>query len=267
MPEGDTIHRLARRLAPVLDGVDLVAADLPRLVRVLPVPTTGVGVTARGKHLLMHFRSDGAESALVLHSHMRMTGSWRVSERSTPVRYARSRVRARLRTATHDVTCLDAPVVELLDEGALARHPVLSRLGPDLVLPDTDPAQAADRATRLASGDLPVVEVLLDQRLAAGIGNVYASELCFLCGVDPRTPWGEVAPAARTCLYEHAARLLRANLTTTRRTTVPDAPAGSLWVYERADRACRRCSTPIVVRRLGTGARPTWWCPSCQPAQ
>lgn len=267
MPEGDTIHRLARRLTPVLADVDVVAAELPRLVRSLPVPATGLDVTARGKHLLMRFRPAGTDSALVLHSHLRMTGSWRVGERSTPTRFARSRVRARLRTASHDIVCLDAPIVELLDEAALARHPALSRLGPDLVHPDTDPGVAAERASRLGSGDLAVVEILLDQRIAAGIGNVYASELCFLCGVDPRTAWSDVDPTTRHCLYEHAARLLRANLTTSRRTTVPDAPAGSLWVYERADRPCRRCRTPVLVRRLGLHARPTWWCPTCQPAQ
>lgn len=272
MPEGDTIHRLARRLAPVLADHEVIAAQLPRLVRQLPVPSTCTGIEAVGKHLLMRFVATGATEAVILHSHLRMTGSWRAHERSTPTRIVRpSRsdggLRARLRTATHDVVCRDAPIVEVFDEAARFRHPTLSQLGPDLVRADTDPVAAAERAARLGAPDRLVVEVLLDQRIAAGIGNVYASELAFLCGVDPRTPWGQVPPEARTCLYGHGARLLRANLDTVRRTTVPDAPEGSLWVYERAGRSCRRCGTAIVVRRLGAGARPTWWCPSCQPGQ
>lgn len=262
MPEGDTIHRTAARLRRALQGRRLTRLEAPRLPRPMPPPGTRVdAVTARGKHLLVDF-----DDGLVLHTHLRMHGAWHVLVGGPPSRRGRGRVRALLADDTVRAVCLDAPVVELLDQAAVARHPVLRRLGPDLCLPDVDLDEAVARMAHVPEPDRALVEVLLDQRVAAGIGNVFASELAFLAGRHPRTPLHDLDLQARRALLAEGARLLQHNLHTPRRTTVPDAPDGSLWVYDRAGRACRRCGTPIEVARLGDGARPTYWCPRCQPA-
>lgn len=256
MPEGDTIHSAALRLGRVLTGQPLVELALPRLPAAGPPPGTVVGaVEARGKHLLVHF-GDGH----VLHTHLRMDGTWSVRpRRATP-----PRGRAVL-TVPHAVAvCARAPVVELLDEAAVRRHPSLRRLGPDLTVPWVDLDEAVERMGRLVQRGTLVGDALLDQRPACGIGNVIMQEACFLVRLDPRTPVERVGADTRRELYAVAAGLLQHNVHTSRRTSVPDAPEGTLWVYDRADRGCRRCGTRIEVGRPGRDARPTWWCPGCQ---
>lgn len=260
MPEGDTIHRAAARLHAALAGRRLTRLEAPRLARPMPPAGTAVArVEARGKHLLVHF-DDGH----VLHTHLRMDGAWRVRATGT-ARGPSSRVRVLLGDEEVQAVCRDAPVVELLDAAALDRHPTLRRLGPDLCDADVDLDEVVARvATHTVAGQ-PLADALLDQRIAAGIGNVYASEVAFLAGRHPATPVDAVDVATRHAVWATAARLLRANLDGPRRTTVPDAPDGSLWVYERHGRPCRRCGTPVAVGRLGRHARSAWWCPSCQP--
>ena len=261
MPEGDTIHRSAATLRRALDGRRLTRFEAPRLPRAMPPSGTGVtSVTARGKHLLIAF-DDGH----VLHTHMRMTGSWHVYPARQRWRLGRHRMRALLADDEVQAVCFDAPVVELLDAAALDRHPALRRLGPDLCLPDADLDDALDRMGRIPEPDRILVEVLLDQRVAAGIGNVFASELAFLGGVHPLTRLHDVDVATRRRLLEDATRLLQFNLVRSRRTTVLDAPDGSLWVYGRDGRPCRQCGTTIRGTKVGDGARPTYWCPRCQP--
>lgn len=258
VPEGDTIHAVASRLRATLVDQPLTAVELPRLPG--PVPPAGTRVErieARGKHLLI-WLSDGH----VIHSHLRMTGVWRIYQRGQKRRHAPSTVRIRLRTDQVDAVCTNAPVVELLDADAVARHPALRRLGPDLTAPDP----AIDEAmARLAAGDQArsVGEALLDQRVASGIGNVYRSEVCFLARVDPRTPLARVDEPARRVLLDTAAGLLRDNVDRVR-TTVDDAPLGSLWVYRRTGRACRRCATPVSSAMVGAPPRRAYWCPTCQ---
>jgi endonuclease-8 len=260
MPEGDTIHRTAATLRRALLGRHLTRLEAPRLPRAMPPPGTTVeGVEARGKHLLVAF-DDGH----VLHSHMRMTGSWHVYPARERWRRPRRRMRAVLADDEMQAVCFDAPVVELLDAAAVDRHPALRRLGPDLCLPGADLDAALDRMGRIPEPDRILVEVLLDQRVAAGIGNVFASELAFLARRHPLDRLDAVDVATRRVLLEDATRLLRANLERARRTTVPGAPDGSLWVYGRDWQPCRRCGTSIRVARVGDGARPTYWCPRCQ---
>lgn len=260
MPEGDTIHRSAATLRRALVGRALTRLEAPRLVRPMPGPGTAVtDVQARGKHLLVCFDDDH-----VLHTHMRMTGAWHVYRARQRWQKGRGGMRAVLADDQVQAVCFDAPVVELLDRGAVARHPALSRLGPDLCVPDVDLDEALARMGRLPGPDRALVEVLLDQRVAAGVGNVFASELAFLAGRHPRTRLHDVDVATRQQLLADAARLLRANVARSRRTTVPGAPDGSLWVYGRDGRPCRRCGTAIRVAAVGDGARPTYWCPRCQ---
>jgi endonuclease-8 len=144
----------------------------------------------------------------------------------------------------------------------LDRNP-LGHLGPDLCTPDPDIDEALRRMATMVEPDTPIAVVLADQQVAAGIGNVYKSEVLHRCRVDPFAPVSSVPEAQRRQLLEVANRLLLHNLTTTRRTTVA-GPPGSLAVYGRARRPCPVCATPIRMVRQGDQARSTYWCPRCQ---
>jgi endonuclease-8 len=143
---------------------------------------------------------------------------------------------------------------------AAATSPV-SHLGPDLCVPGADVDECLARMDRLGLGDVPLADVLLDQRVANGVGNVYKSEVCWACRIDPATPLRLVDADLRRRLIETSARLLQANLGAGPRTTV----AGGLAVYGKRGRPCRRCGTPIRSTRQGDQARVTYWCPTCQP--
>ena len=261
MPEGDTIHRAARTLRGALVGAPIAQFDAPRLSPPFPVRGTVVSaVEARGKHLLIDF-DDGH----VLHTHMGMPGSWHVYPSGGALR--RRDLRVRIDTDEVTAVCFGAPVVELLDHQAVERHPGLRRLGPDLCVEDPDIATAVARMGEIPAPTVTIGEALLDQRVAAGIGNVYRSEVCFLEGIDPRAPLSSVPESKRAGLLDRAARLLRRNLTTIRRTTVPGGPDGALFVYGRGGSPCRRCRTPIASTVVGEHARVTYWCPCCQPSR
>jgi endonuclease-8 len=264
VPEGDTIHRAARSLHQALAGRTVTRFEAPRLRhRPFPEGTLVVGVEARGKHCLVHF-SDGR----TLHTHMRMTGSWHLYRPGERWRKKPAAARVVLEVAPAGArtgwvaVCFAAPVVDLVaseDDGRAGADPT-AHLGPDLVAPDPDIDEALRRLDRHAGPDREIGDALLDQRIANGVGNVYKSEVCFACGVDPFTPVGALDPALRRRLLETASRQLRANLGGGARTTV----AGGLAVYGRRDLPCRRCGTTVAWRPQGAQARGTYWCPSCQ---
>lgn len=261
MPEGDTIHRTAAVLRRALLGEQLIAFEARRLPAPQPrVGETIDGIEARGKHLLLRF-----SGGLVLHTHLRMSGSWHVYRPGAPWQRGPGAARAVITTASAVAVCFAAPVVELLDEQAVRRHPTLRRLGPDLCLPDPDLDDALRRMALVPDPGTAIGAVLLDQRVAAGVGNVYRSEVCHLHGLDPRTPVGAVPEALRRALLATAAELLRRNLELPARTTVAGAPPGTLHVYGRAGHPCRACGTPIEAEHTGEQARITYWCPVCQP--
>lgn len=256
MPEGDTIHRAAASLAAALAGREITRFEAPRLrAREAPRPGETVeDVAARGKHLLMRF-----SGGLTLHTHMRMSGSWHLYRPGERWRKPRGAMVAAVETARVHAVCFSAPVVEMQDDRALARHAVLASLGPDLCVEGVDLEAVMSRLEALpASTEIGVA--LLDQTVAAGVGNVYRSEVAWACRLDPFRPLHTVDPGDRRGLYETASRMLRANLATARRTTVP----GGLAVYDRAGRACPRCGTSIATRRQGEQARSVWWCTGCQ---
>jgi endonuclease-8 len=257
VPEGDTIHRSARALERALAGrrtrrFDLRGPAAPRSLR--PRANALItGVEARGKHLLVHF-----DDGIVLRTHMGMHGAWHLYRDGE--RWRRPGTQARVIIETDDGTvavCFAAPSVETARATEMLRQ--VGDLGPDLCTADPDIDEVVRRAGRLD----PHTEVgvaLLDQRVAAGIGNVYKSEACFACRVDPNELIHALDNDTIGALFVTASRMLRANLTTARRTTVD----GGLAVYGRAGRRCRRCNTTIVSRRQGEHARVTYWCPSCQ---
>jgi endonuclease-8 len=257
VPEGDTLHNIAARLRPALVGAELRRFDAPRLVGPRPRAGKPIGaVDAVGKHLMVAF-GDG----VVLQTHLRMTGSWHLYAAGERWRKPAHLMRARIGVEGWDAVCFSAPVVRThLGEVAAARS--VAHLGPDLCRPDADIDSAVERMAAVCDEATTIADALLDQRIAAGIGNVYKSEVLWAHRIDPFVPVTAIEVGMRAELLATASRLLQANLGTTRRQTVP----GGLGVYGRTRRPCRRCGSPIRSRRHGAQARSTYWCPRCQPA-
>ena len=256
MPEGDTIHRAANRMRPALEGHALVRFEAPRLVGARPRPGERIdGVEARGKHLLIHFGG-----GVTLRTHMKMTGSWhlyRTGERwQKGAHLARAVVEA---DSGWVAVCFQAPVVETYHRAAGEPLP-LAGLGPDLTGPEPDLDAVLARVGAVAGPDAEVADVLLDQRVAAGIGNVYKSEVLFLHGLDPFTPVGEVDEDRLRRIFATSHELLRANLGRAHRITYRNGVA----VYGRRGQACFRCGSVVRMQRQGAMARSTYWCPTCQ---
>lgn len=265
MPEGDTIHRTAAALRRALVGGRLTRVVLPRVAPPLPeVGAEVVAVEARGKHLLVH-----GDDGLTVHTHQRMTGAWHLYAPGQPWRKPRGAARVVLAVPGRVAVCFSSPVVEVLRTRELSRHPTLRRLGPDLCDPAADLEEALTRLAGLRAPEggrpLSIGEALLDQRVACGVGNVYRSEVLFLHGIDPSTPLQAVGADERRALLATAGHLLRDNLGTTARTTVPGAPPGSLWAYGREQQGCRRCGSVIGREELGDPPRVVYRCPACQP--
>jgi endonuclease-8 len=257
MPEGDTIHRVAARLRPALEGATLTRFSAPRLVGDRPKPGTVIeSVEARGKNLLVHFAG-----GLSLRTHLRMTGSWHLYRTGERWQRGAHLARAVLEVDTGWVAvCFAAPVVETYHRQGRLPAP-LATLGPDLCAADADLDAALERLAALSSAETEIANALLDQRVASGIGNIYKSETLWACGADPFALVVDIDGAERRRVFEVAHKLLRANLGTGARATYE----GGLAVYGRRGQPCRRCGTPIRVRRQGEQARSTYWCPVCQP--
>jgi endonuclease-8 len=275
VPEGDSIFRAARTLNRALAGRRVTAfeSELPALNRIHDdTPVTGrtiKRVTAVGKHLLMHF-----SGRLVLRTHMRMNGSWHIYRPGERWQRSRRDMRIRIGAGEYEAVGFNIPVAELIPSESLARHRDLRRLGPDLLTDEFDAAEAVKRIRD--RGAVAIADALLDQRLMAGLGNVYKSEVLFICRIDPFVLVRDLSDETLIALVETARRVLRVNVSgglapmTTysglRRTTGRTSPAERLWVYGRARLPCRNCSAPIEVRKQGLDARLTYWCPGCQRA-
>jgi endonuclease-8 len=263
MPEGDTIWRTARTLHASLAGKTVLyftSCLLPVTAasrRLGVVGQTVEAVEARGKHLLLRFTNGSA-----LHTHQGMRGSWRLHRSASAARLTLSRARAVIETADIVAVCLLSPVVELLSPAQVAAHPALSRLGPDLLGTGFDPVIARRRLR--VRGELPVGVALMDQTALAGIGNVYKSEVLFLCGVSPLTRVRDLDDGTIDRLVAKAGELLRRNLGPGPRRTTSGLSPLRLWVYRRSGRPCRRCGTAIERVVQGEQARSTYLCPACQ---
>lgn len=234
-------------------------------------PITGRSIErceAVGKHLLIHF-----SGGLALRTHMRMSGSWHLYRPGERWQRPRQAMRVRIDTAEWVVVAFDVQDAELLDAVALARHPTIAALGPDLLAPGFDREAAIERLA--AAGARPIADVLLDQRVVAGIGNIFKSEVLFACRVNPDTVASTLDERTRVCLVDTAVRLMRANTgadsgsgivtyRSLRGVTRHAAPGDTLWVYGRAGKPCRRCGTPIQSVKRPPDARTTYWCTQCQ---
>jgi endonuclease-8 len=257
------VFRLAARLRPALDGGRVASGEV-RSGGAAGARFDGMGVlghVTHGKHLLTRF-----DSGLTLHTHLRMQGSWTLTGPGKRVpRHLERDVRVRLAIASGSTAWgVDVPVVELVD--TREEHTVIGHLGPDPLRADWDAAEAERRmSTRPERG---VAAALLDQRNVAGFGNLWANELCFLRGIDPLTPVGDVDVAALVTTGARAL-IVSATVPDMYQTTTGSTRRGERhWVAGRAGRPCLRCGTTVRVRAEVAGdpeRRRTWWCPSCQP--
>lgn len=268
MPEGQVSHRNAIRFTAALAGCELVRVEAPE-PRVepqrLPERLLGETVTAAeavGKHHLLRFAS-----GRVLHSHLMMSGVWRLLPASRPLRPGGLFVA--LWTRRHVAALYRCPNVRLLEPGEpLPRG--LRATGPDLLDPEVDPGAAAGARLARVEATRQVGDALMDQRIVSGIGNVYKSETCFLTGIDPWRPVGSLSHEEAVSLGSTASRLLAEGVADggpIRTWRPPDAPPWArerTWVYGRRGKPCRRCGTRVRSRGQGDANRTTYWCPTCQ---
>ena len=260
MPEGDTIHYAAKRVGEALTGhvPEAIETPHPRFGRDRWPERLGgrqvVGVEARGKHLLLHFAG-----GLVIHSHLRMTGSWRVLARGE--RGPRSPRAAWLviTRGPYVVVQSNGPVLELLTEARTRTDPRLAQLGPDIVA--AAPFDEARFLRRLREDDPTRTfgDALLDQHVVAGIGNFWKSEACFLAGIDPWRPLRDVADDEALAVVRAVRPLMQQSASDGRQDRFR-------VIYERAGRPCPRCGRASLIRQRGQGDdnRTTFWCPRCQ---
>jgi endonuclease VIII len=283
MPEGDTIHRAAATLQRAIGGqvVTRFESVLPKLTRVdADTPLHGrtvERVEARGKHLLIWFSGD-----LVLRTHMRMNGSWHIYRPGERWQRPHRDMRIVIETATMHAVAFTVPVAEFITARDLEQHDVVGELGPD---PLSDNFRAEDAIQRMqAHADTEIADVLLNQTVISGIGNVYKSEVLFGARVNPFLKVSQLTRDQLAGIVDVAVRFMRANVVSgfsrtdagagasggvvtyggMRRTTGRADPSARLWVYGRAGEPCRRCGTPISRQKQGPYARSTYWCPRCQ---
>lgn len=277
MPEGDTIFRAARTLNRALAGQIVTGFEsvLPKLERVeVDSPVTGrtiEKVQANGKWLLIYFSGD-----LILLTHMLMSGSWHIYRPGEKWKQRRTNMRIVIRTQHIHAVAFSVPIAEFHTADSLRRRRVFNQLGPSVLAPEYDDTEILRRLR--SRPELPVGEALLTQSLLAGIGNVFKSEICFACAVNPFRPVATLSISELSCLASTARKFLLANVadgsgdqivtyTGLRRTTGRTDREENLWVYKRRGEACRRCGTPIESRKQGLDARTTFWCPNCQPLE
>jgi endonuclease-8 len=269
VPEGDTLFRTAAGLRPYLVGRTVTAArtagpgPVPRLERIIGHEIRAVD--ALGKNLLIRF-----DNGLEIRTHLRMTGTWHRYRPGERWRRPPARARLVLEVPGAVAVCFDAPVVELLEQRAESLHPALGSLGPDLLAPTFDAAEAIRRLRDPGRARMTIADALTDQRALAGIGNVYKSEMLWIERVSPFARIDELDADVLAKLVETGRRLLVANASSTRGpervTTTGDRGApGPLYVYGRTGRPCRRCRSPIASTQQGRELpRTTYWCPACQ---
>jgi endonuclease-8 len=205
---------------------------------------------------------------------MRMNGSWHIYRHGERWFRGPQRMRIRIDTADWIAVAFNVPVAEFVTPAQLAKTDPVAQLGPDLLGAEFDRDEAVRRI--VVSGARPIANTLLDQRIVAGIGNVYKSEVLFLSGVHPEVPSSAVAQATLEQMMDVARGLLADNVKdgtsgqiqtyrSLRQWNKASEHDDSVWVYGRRGKPCRKCGTPIEMKKMGLEARSTYWCPSCQP--
>jgi endonuclease VIII len=277
MPEGDTIFRAARTLHRALAREEVIgfASVLPKLERVhIDTPVTGRSierVEARGKWIVMRFSGD-----LILLTHMLMSGSWHIYRPAEKWERSPWHMRVLVQTPKIHAVAFQVPIAEFHTAESLRRRRNFNQLGPSLLAEEFNEAEVLRRLR--SRPELEIAQALLLQSNLAGIGNVFKSEICFVCGVHPFRSVESLSISELAALVKAARNLLLANVTENssgsivtytglRRTTGRVEREENLWVYHRARLPCRRCGMAIRSFKQGPEARSTFWCPGCQPAQ
>ena len=258
MPEGDTIRTAANRISAALVDRDIESIETPhprfgkdrwaeklegRRVR---------AVDTHGKHLMMRF-----EGGLTIHSHLRMTGAWGVYPRGGGWHRGRHRAWLVIRTDAHDVVQFDGPVLELMTDGRSRFDKRIALLGPDILAERFDEA-AFLRRLREDDGTRTLGDALLDQRIVAGIGNMWKAEACWAAEIDP---WRRIAEVSD----EEALACIRVVRPPMQESAERGFPLKSeMKVFRRDGTPCPRCETKIRARGQGEDNRTTFWCPGCQ---
>jgi endonuclease-8 len=278
MPEGDTIYRSARALAKALEGKTVTGFDtgFAHLAsgnddRPL-VGRTVEKVEARGKWLIMTLSGD-----LIFVSHMLMSGSWHIYRTGEKWWMGRNRMRAVIEVEGWQAVLFNAQIAEFHTARSLERSSQIPKLGIDILSDAYTPESgvAAMKAYGLANPEAEIAVVLLNQRVMAGLGNVYKSEVAFAAGVNPFRPMSSITQKELEVMADVSQRYMKANVTDgsgdgivtysgNRRTTNSMDREDRLWVYGRRGEECRRCGTLILMRKQGEQVRSTYWCPTCQ---
>jgi len=263
MPEGDTILKAARILHRALAGASVTRFE-PRAtsaIRSIAIGEVSISkVDAAGKNLLMFF-TDG----FVLRTHMRMSGNWHLYRHGERWRAHPDQVRVLIATADWVAIAVNVPVIEWVRERDLPHHAPISNLGPDVLRDPFDTDEVIRRA-RLRLGEA-VAEMLLDQTVLAGVGNVFKSEILFAARISPLSPVSMLSDDQLREILAITQKQMRANVgpaSTGRNTTGRMNTEEKLWVYRRAGLACRVCGATIETARTGENSRSTYWCPVCQ---
>jgi endonuclease VIII len=279
MPEGDTIYRAARALQKALGGKVVTGFEtgLAKLARVNDdAPLAGrvvEKVESRGKWCLIFFSGD-----LILVTHMLMSGSWHLYRTGERWRMRRDRMRVVIRTEDWEAVGFNVPVAEFHTARSLERSSQVPKLGPDVL---SDEFTVEGGVARLAAyaaenPEAEIAAVLLNQRVLAGLGNVYKSEVAFAAGVNPFRVMKTITAREMEAMVDAAQRYMKANVADgkgegivtysgNRRTTRAMDREERLWVYRRQGQECRRCGAAVMMRKQGAQARSTYWCPECQP--
>jgi endonuclease VIII len=255
MAEGDTILRAKNRLTDALVGQSIAVSTPNPRGRAAGVGRldgrTLAGIDAHGKHLLFDFGD------IVLHSHLGMSGGWHVYPRGARWRRPRSSAWVVLGGERADAVQFGGPTLRVLPAARVAIDPQLARLGPDILAPDLDLDDVVAKF-RAADPTRTLGDALLDQRILAGIGNVWKSESCFAAAINPWRPLARVNDEEVLAVVEFARERMRVSADGDGFSSRPRA------VYNRAGMPCPRCRTPIRQHGQGDDNRTTFWCPGCQ---
>jgi endonuclease VIII len=251
MPEGDTIHRIARRMDAALGGHEIEEASAPNPRSPVYNRASELGgrtlerVEPRGKHLLAHFSGD-----LVVHSHLGMNGRWRIGAKGVR---PRGRPWLVLRAGPAIASVSGGQVLRLVSESRARNDPGLAQLGPDPLAPEFDLASAAERLRRLGAGR-EVGDAILDQTIIAGVGNAIRIEALFVARMSPWRPVDDLDGESSERVVHEAQRVMRATLETGRRPRTLRNGRGR----------CPRCGGRVLSRGQGDANRIAYWCERCQ---
>lgn len=258
-PQGEGVHRMASALRTTLVGAVMLRFDAAHLVGPAPVAGRVVErVGSRGTHLKIEW-----DDGLILHTHLRVSGSWHLYRSGDPWRRPYHRMRVAIEVADWIAVCFDAPIVETYRGPDRRRHPGRGRLGPDLAAPDTDLDAVVNLLLTYPDGDACLADVLLDERVVRGVGNVDRCEVLWVDELSPFATVGSLSECDAVRVVRTAASIVRAS----RRGPGRHTPGAScdLAVYGRNGQPCDRCGTSVTTRRSGTHRRRLlYWCPGCQ---